>query len=139
MQSQQQKEKNIVKSPVERDRDKLFNTIYTSHLVQPSWGTGPIAHPWIVPLPCYSTIDYNHHHLRQLLCNQAASEDVGKICPPTDNVSMMVPLPTSEVNTSSFHSSLSNSCLSLQSQEAFSILLDDNNDEVTTYMNNGYY
>ena len=135
----QSQENNIVKSPVEPDRDKPFNTIYTSHLVQPSWGTGPIIHPSIVPLPGWSTIDYNHHHLPQLLCNQADSEDVGEICPPTDDVSVMVPLPIFEVNTNTFHSNLSNSSLSLLSQEVFSISHDDNNDEVATYMNNGYY
>ena len=117
----------------------MFDAIYTSHPIQPSWEAGPVAHPWIDPLPCCSTIDYSHYHLLQLLCNQAASEDVGEVCPPTDDVSMMVPLPTSEVNINTFHSNLCNSCLSLQSQEAFSISLDDNNDEVATYMNNGYY
>ena len=124
MQSHQQKEKNIVKPPVQLDGNKLFTAIYTSHPVQPSWeAAGLIAHPF--SLPCCSTIDYNHHHPLQL---SAASEDVGEICPPDDGVSMMVPLPTSD--TSTFHSDLSNSCLSFQSQEEFFILIDDNNDEV---------
>ena len=127
VQSQQQKEKNIVKPPIQLDGNKLFNALYTSHPVQPSWGAGPIAHPWILPMPCCNTTDYDHY---RLLCNPAASKDVGEICPPSDGVSIMVPLPASEVNTSTFHSNLSNSFLSLQSQEAFSISLDDNNDEV---------
>ena len=117
MQSQQQKEKSIVKPPL--DRDKLFTAVYTSCPAQPSWEAAGL-----VSLPCCSTIDYNHHRLLQL---SATSEDVGEICPPDDGVSMMVPLPTSDAST--FHSNLSNSCLSLQSQEEF-ILLDDNNDEV---------
>ena len=126
MQIHQQEEKNIVKPPVQLDENKLFTALYTSRPVQPSWGAaGLVAHSYIDPLPCCSTIDYNHHRLLQL---PAASEDVGEICPPDDGVSMTVALPTSD--TSTFHSNLSNSCLSSQSQEEFFILIDDNNDEV---------
>ena len=130
VQSQQQKEKNIVKPPVQLDGDKLFDAIHTSRPVQSSWGTGPLAHPWIDPLPCCNTTNYNHYHLLWLLYNREASEDVGEICPPTDDVSMMVPLPASEVTQAHSVVTFLTAVLSLQSQEAFSISLDVNNDEV---------
>ena len=56
-------------------------------------------------------VQLDKHHLPQLLCNQADSEAVSEICPPTDDVPKMVPLLTSEVNTRIFHSNLSNRCL----------------------------
>ena len=129
VQSQQQKEKNIVKPPIQLDGKKLFKAMYTSHLaVQPSWEAGPLPHPWILPMPCCNTTDYNHYHLLWLLYNREASEDVGEIC-PTDDMSMMVPLPASEVTQA--HSIVTFlTAVLLQSQEAFSISPDDNNYEV---------
>ena len=81
--------------PIQPDREE-FTTIFTSLAPQPSRAearpTYPATHYWILP---FKTIDYDHYQLPQLLCNSAASEDVGKICPNVDV--FVMPLPTSDV------------------------------------------